>query len=411
MASKFSPPTQDELSKPRYSADTRAVHADDYMNTTNTDVAPPLHVATTYRYAEDPKVLRVVGDEDVHLTIPPNIYSRLAQPNTTRLESILSSLCHGHALTYSSGLSAFHAMLVYYRPRVIAISDGYHGCHGVIAIMKKLYRLKVVSLWDEQEWDEIDLREGDIIHVETPLNPSGEAINLLHFRELATKRGALLTVDSTFGPPGLQDPFVQGADCIMHSGTKYFGGHSDMLCGVLVVPPHKRDVWERMWKERMYLGSVMGNMEGWLGVRSLRTLELRVARQSESTTKIVEWLSTSLAGEGDDALLIQKVVERIQHASLQKEDMEWICKQMPGGYGPVFVIWMKSPKLARFLPSKLALFHHATSLGGVESLIEWRRMSDLGVDERVLRVSVGVENWEDLREDLREGFSGVEGLV
>jgi cystathionine gamma-synthase len=298
-------------------------------------------------------------------------------------------------------------MLVFFRPKVIAIGDGYHGCHGVIGIMAKLYGLKTVSLWDEKEWDEAGLGAGDIVHVETPLNPTGEATNLAVFKEKAKKRGALLTVDATFGPPGLQDPFVQGADCIMHSGTKYFGGHSDMLCGVLAVPQDKRDWWEGLWKERMYLGSVMGNMEGWLGVRSLRTLELRVGRQSKNTDLIVEWLSEGLKGEGPDAAIIGKVVDRIQHASLQKGDMEWLNKQMPGGFGPVFALWMKDKDLARKLPSKLELFHHATSLGGVESLIEWRRMSDQTVDERIMRVSVGVENWEDLKLDLLNGFKAL----
>lgn len=298
-------------------------------------------------------------------------------------------------------------MLVFLKPKVIAISDGYHGCHGVIAILEKLYGLKKVNLWDEKEWDAVGLGEGDVVHVETPLNPTGEAINLEVFREKARKRGAYLTVDSTFGPPGLQDPFVQGADVVMHSGTKYFGGHSDMLCGVLVVKKEKKEWVRGLWNERMFLGSVMGNMESWLGARSLRTLELRVARQSKSTESIVKWLDASLRGEGDDAAVVQKTVLKIQHASLQKNDMEWIKKQMPGGFGPVFVIWMKSMPLARALPGKLKLFHHATSLGGVESLIEWRKMSDSGVDVRVLRVSIGVEYWEDLKADFLEGFKAL----
>ncbi|TLD29962.1 putative cystathionine gamma-synthase protein [Venturia nashicola] len=387
-----------------YAPDTLAVHADDAMNS-YTDVAPALHVSTTYRY--DNSRLVPISDEELDPLTALPVYSRLSAPNISRLELILSSLTNGQALTYSSGLSAFHAMLVFLRPKVIAISDGYHGCHGVIAILEKLYGLKKVNLWDEKEWDAVGFGEGDVVHVETPLNPTGEAINLEVFREKARKRGAYLTVDSTFGPPGLQDPFVQGADVIMHSGTKYFGGHSDMLCGVLVVRKEKKEWVRGLWNERMYLGSVMGNMESWLGVRSLRTLELRVARQSKNAESIVQWLDASLRGEGDDAAAVQKTVLKLQHASLQKDDMEWIKKQMPGGFGPVFVIWMKSMRLARALPGKLKLFHHATSLGGVESLIEWRKMSDSGVDARVLRVSIGVEHWEDLRADFLEGFKAL----
>jgi len=206
-----------------------------------------------------------------------------------------------------------------------------------------------------------------------------------------------------------------GADIVMHSGTKYIGGHSDMLCGVLAT---RNEEWVRgLAADRTVLGNVMGGLEAWLGARSLRTVELRVERQSRSAERLVGWLQGFLMGDGDEAgergkdgeekgdrEAVRGVLERVQHASLQKGDMQWLKEQMPGGYGPVFAIWMKSERLARRLPSKLELFHHATSLGGVESLIEWRTMSDTTVDTRLLRVSVGLEGWEDLRDDLGRGF-------
>lgn len=256
------------------------------------------------------------------------------------------------------------------------------------------------------------LGKGDLVHLETPLNPTGEAYEIEKYAGWAHERGAVLSVDATFAPPPLQDPFAWGADFVMHSGTKYFGGHSDMLCGVISVGK-KREGWEKdywgMFQERLFLGAVMGSMEGWLGVRSLRTLELRVVRQSQNAEKIVQWLHGLVSGDnGDaDAELVKKTVERVQHSSLQVKQNSWIEKQMPNGHGPVFAIWMKDQELAKRLPSKLHLFHHATSLGGVESLIEWRRMSDDTVDPRVLRVSVGVENWEDLKEDLRSAFKAL----
>jgi cystathionine beta-lyase/cystathionine gamma-synthase len=300
-------------------------------------------------------------------------------------------------------------MLVYIRPNVIAISDGYHGCHGVIKILTKLYGLKTVPLYDEAAWDVVGLGKGDVIHVETPLNPTGEATDLESFARKAKERGAILTVDATFGPPPLQDPFVQGADVVMHSGTKYFGGHSDMLCGVLAT--QDKSFWEGLWKERMYLGGVMGNMEGWLGVRSMRTLEVRVRAQSSGCEQLVKWIQGSLEGvEGtEDEEVIKRAVVKVQHASLQSDALEqgWLKKQMPGGFGPVFSLMLKEKEMARRLPSKLHLFHHATSLGGVESLIEWRKMSDSGVDDRLLRVSVGLENWEELKRDLLSGFREV----
>ncbi len=296
---------------------------------------------------------------------------------------------------------------MYLNPKVVAIGAGYHGCHGVIALHEKLGIVTKVNLHDEQTWDDAGLGKGDLVHLETPVNPTGEALCIREFADKAHKRGAWLSVDATLGPPGLQDPFMWGADVVMHSGTKYIGGHSDMLCGVLAVT--RKEWCVGLWEERMYLGSVMGSLEGWLGVRSVRTLELRVRRQSESAGRLVGWLDGLLQSQDreGDAGAVKEVVDSVKHASLQKDDMDWLAEQMPNGFGPVFSVWMKTPAMARALPSKLKFFAHATSLGGVESLIEWRRMSDDGVDERLLRVSVGVEGWEDLREDLLSALKSV----
>lgn len=299
------------------------------------------------------------------------------------------------------------------KPRVIAISDGYHGCHGVIGLLTKLYGLKKVRLEDTEAWAREGFGKGDVIHVETPLNPTGEAADLAYWRQKASEIGAWLTVDATFAPPPLQDPFALGVDVVMHSGTKYIGGHSDMLCGVLVT--NNDAIWKGLWEERMYLGNVMGSLEGWLGVRSVRTLEVRILGQSRNAKQLVGWLNACFSDHSSDTdvpkpaeeetSVVKSVVAKVQHASLQKE--AWVAKQMPGGYGPVFSLWLKEEEMARRLPSKLHLFHHATSLGGVESLIEWRRMSDRGVDPRVMRISVGLENWEDLKADLFQGLKAV----
>ena len=254
------------------------------------------------------------------------------------------------------------------------------------------------------------LENGDVVLLETPVNPHGTSFNIRAYADKAHSRGAYLIVDSTFGPPGLQDPFAHGADIVLHSGTKYIGGHSDMLCGVLAT---KRSEWVvRLQDDRMFLGSVMGSMESWLGVRSVRTLELRVQRQSENATRLVNFLDTCLKqpnpSDRDSTQAIgQAGIRTIAHSSLQVNDMEWLKKQMPGGFGPVFSMTMKDERLAREVPEKLNFFHHATSLGGVESLIEWRAMSDPNVDRRLVRVSVGVENWEDLRDDIVAGLKRV----
>lgn len=305
--------------------------------------------------------------------------------------------------------------------------------------MTKLTGVKKVDLHgSDAAWDAAGLGTGDIVHVETPLNPTGEAYDLSRYAARAHARGAFLTVDSTFGPPGLQDPFAHGADAVMHSGTKYIGGHSDMLCGVLAVK--RDDWWWNLYKERLHLGAVMGNMEGWLGIRSLRTLELRVQRQSQNADLLVKWLHAAMqdneSNDGDvnltqqqssmerrgnevngnfssdrpsskEARAVRRAVAGLTHASLQASSAPWLRKQMPNGHGPVFAILLQTREMAKTFPSKLQLFQHATSLGGVESLIEWRRMSDDGVDERLLRVSVGIEDVKDLWHDIVQGLEQV----
>ncbi|KAJ5707877.1 trans-sulfuration enzyme [Penicillium malachiteum] len=385
---------------------TRSLHADDVLNVVS-DVAPPMHLSTTFRYSNDPETLIPFAD----LSEPPNptnyIYSRASAPSPTRFETILSSLLNGSAISYSSGLSSLHAALTLLNPRRISIGEGYHGCHGVIALFTRLTGLQKLPLGCAAT----DLESGDVILLETPVNPFGTAFDIAAFAEKAHSRGAYLIVDSTFAPPGLQDPFLWGADIVMHSGTKYFGGHSDALCGVLAT--RNQEWYKQLFEDRIFLGSVMGNMEAWLCVRSLRTLEVRLQRQSENATRLVNWLYTALQHPapkaGSDEEIVQNVLEEVFHASVQKTEGDWLQKQMPNGFGPVFSITMKEEHFAKALPSKLHFFQHATSLGGVETLIEWRTLSDTMVDRRLLRVSVGLENWEDLRGDLLKAFKELGG--
>ncbi|KAL6704658.1 hypothetical protein ACN47E_007940 [Coniothyrium glycines] len=405
---------------PTYHPATYGVHADDRINIV-TDVAPPIHTSTTFRYPRNPDDLQPAPEDGEIVDLQtPLIYSRLASANINRLEVILAPLIfpgsHGneleqlanHVVSYSSGLSAFHALLVNIVPKTIAISGGYHGCHGVIDLHKKMHGVKTVDLHaDDAAWDAAGLGKGDLVHLETPLNPTGEAFEIQKYADRAHARGALLSVDATFGPPGLQDPFAWGADIVMHSGTKYIGGHSDLLCGILALAKSNDGIRraKTLRAERIFLGAVLGSLEGWLGVRSLRTLDLRVQRQASNAEMLVQWLQDSLHGKREGGEIVKRVVNKVVHASLQEKDMLWLKEQMPNGFGPVFSFYTHRKEQARALPSALHLFQHATSLGGVESLIEWRRMSDTEVDETLLRVSVGVENWEDLRDDLLRAFS------
>ena len=303
-------------------------------------------------------------------------------------------------MCYSTGLAAIHAALVLLNPRRVSVGEGYHGSHEVISVLSRLSGLQKLSL----DCPDSSLEKGDVILLETPVNPLGTAFSIEKYAEKAHARGAYLVVDSTFGPPGLQDPFLWGADIVMHSGSKYFGGHSDLLCGVLAT--QRQDWVKQLFEDRMALGNVMGNLESWLGVRSLRTLAIRVQHASQSSARLISWLHQALnarvPAHNSEEQVIQDVLQEIFHASLQDE--AWLQKQMPNGFGPVFAIVLRTEEFARQLPSKLHFFSHATSLGGVESLIEWRALSDSRVDRKLVRISIGLENWNDLKSDLLQAF-------
>ncbi|KAF7983441.1 hypothetical protein HWV62_21704 [Athelia sp. TMB] len=258
--------------------------------------------------------------------------------------------------------------------------------------------VKVIALDD-------DYPTGDgnrvLCWLETPLNPTGESRDIQYYADKVHKVGGKILVDATFAPPPLQYPFKWGADVIMHSGSKYFGGHSDLLCGVLVVKTLPE--WTVLWNDRTFTGSMLGSMESWLLLRSLRTLHLRVPRQSESATIIAQWLAKG--GDG----IPEGTISRVWHSSIQEKDPRgWLpTKQMEGGWNATFSIQLETAEQATFLPHSLKYFVPATSLGGVESLIEQRLVSDPGADPRVVRLSIGVENVEDLKDDLRRGLQVV----
>ncbi|KAH8816946.1 pyridoxal phosphate-dependent transferase [Xylogone sp. PMI_703] len=357
---------------------TLALHADgDILQ--ESDIAPPIHLSTTFRYLYNAEHEGILGDHHYVDAINDRDapFDLNGPPTRTRFEAVLSALVHSPTLTYSSGVAAVHAYLVLLKPKCVAIGDGYYGSRQVVNLYQQLTGCETLT------FDDLDtLQKGDVIHLETPTNPTGEATSIKEFARKAHEWGAYLFVDSTFGPPGLQDPFALGADVVMHSGTKYFGGHHDLLCGTLSIRPERKDDWfKKLQEHRTILGNVLGSMEGWLGLRSLRTLELRI--------------SECLKGESDK--IIKNTIDK-------DEDMHWLREQMPNGFGGVFALEMKTEEMTRKLPGLLTLFQHATSLGGVESQVEWRRLVDSSAKPTLLRFSIGVENLEDLKADLLYGL-------
>ncbi|ONH65987.1 Cystathionine gamma-lyase [Cyberlindnera fabianii] len=367
---------------------TKLIHADDSKSRVP-DIVTPINVSTTFRYPKEPELLHAVADLPDGYPEDDYVYSRLNHPNAVRIEEVFEQILGGPSVIYSSGLAVFNAIMTHFNPKQVAVGPCYHGVRKILDIHTRNFGLKQLS-YSEEDLDK--LQPGDIVHIETPVNPEGYSKDIKWFAEKAHAKGALLSVDSTFAPPPLQDPFKFGADIIMHSATKYFGGHSDLLAGVLCVKD--RAIKKQLIDDRMYLGTNIANLEAYLLLRSLRSYDLRIKRQSENALKVVTFLR--------DNKHRFKVLKELHHSSLQTEP--FVKEQLPNGYGPVFALNVDSKETAKNLPSRLKLFHHATSLGGLESLIEWRAVTDPYVDQTLIRVSIGGEDPDDLIADLESAF-------
>ncbi|KAJ3741242.1 Cys/Met metabolism PLP-dependent enzyme-domain-containing protein [Lentinula detonsa] len=373
------------------------LHGDSSVHGERIEVAPSISVSTTFR--ADPDELPL---DAIDLQNPTrHVYSRYTQDISTRVEHVLKKLLDGHVATYASGLAACFAALVYYKPNRIAIRGGYWGCHHTIGIYKKCRDIAVEIIDFDDEF-----KPGDLCWVETPVNPTGESRDIQYYADKIHRVGGKLLVDSTFAPPPLQYPFKLGADCILHSATKYIGGHSDLLAGLLVVKTEAE--WLELQSDRTYMGTVMGSLESWLLLRSLRTFHLRIVRQSATATALVQWLKTVALTSKDDSFegVPGGVLAKVFHSSLQEVDSRGFhpSQQMQGGWSATFSILLSTPGYAKALPHLTKYFVPATSLGGVESLIEYRARADPNEDPTLVRISVGVEDFEDLKADLEQAF-------
>lgn len=347
--------------------DTLAVHGDAGIEA-SPDVAPPIHVSTTFD-AENADGL---------------VYSRVEQPTRRRLEAVLGALDGGEAVVYASGQAAATAALMHLHPRRVAIARG--GYHGIQAAIDALHAWGV-----EKVPLDAALGKGDVVWLETPKNPTCEIQDIAAHAARARAAGARLVVDGTFATPVLQRPLALGADLVLHSMTKFLSGHSDALGGVLVAA--EAAVADELRRSRTFSGAVPGVLETWLVLRGVRTLGLRVRRQTETATRLAAFLEPRVA--------------RVWHPSLASHPGHALAARQMSGPGAILSIELATEDAARELPRHLSLFRDATSLGGVESLIEWRRKHDPEAPPALLRVSVGIEGYEDLAADLERGLAKV----
>ncbi|SFL51565.1 trans-sulfuration enzyme family protein [Shimia aestuarii] len=370
--------------------DTLLAQAGGAIDLASGGVVPPIQPSTTF-----------VRDADYAPLNPANTYARDHNDAVRQAEAVLTQLEGGDAaLLFPSGMAAIAALFrtVPTGGRVIVQSGIYWGTTKWIREFCE--RRQVVM-------DEVDASDAaalmaacatgaaHLVWIETPSNPWLKIVDIAVAKKAARSCGALLAVDSTAASPILTNPLKLGADVVMHSTTKVINGHSDVLGGVLVA----RDpgaVWDEIANDRASAGAVMGPFEAWLLLRGMRTLPLRVERMCENAMKVARFLEDHPA------------VEAVWYPGLESHPGHELAKrQMPQGFGFLMSFLVKGDRdTALKVAGRLGLFHRATSLGGVESLVEHRHTIEphTGIPETLLRISVGTEKADDLIADLGQAL-------
>ncbi len=337
-------------------------------------------------------------------------YSRAANPTRQALEDSLASIENGaRGLAFSSGLAAIDCVLKLLNPgdEIIACDDLYGGTYRMFTRLFEKYQLKFhfVNMDDVSNVSAKINEKTKLIWLETPTNPLMKLIDIKAVCDLAKGKGILVAVDNTFASPYLQQPLDLGADIVMHSATKYLGGHSDVIAGALITKD--RELGEQLHFIQFASGGILGPHDSYLVLRGIKTLALRMQRHSENGQKIAEFLENHA-----------KVKDVIYPGLASHPQHELAKTQMPKGFGGMVSFNFKSGAKAdavSFL-EKLKVFTLAESLGGVESLanhpalmthasIPAEKRAEIGITDDLVRLSVGIEDIEDLIADLERAFS------
>ena len=371
--------------------ETLAIHAGRQVDTATGALRDPLHLSTTFERDADGEYPRGY------------YYTRTGNPNRSSLERAITALERGHdAVAFGSGSAATLAVFQLAAPagRIVCGRDCYHG------IAKQLR--EIVPSWGvtTEFVDTTDLAAVEaaldrapttLLWFETPTNPMLQVSDIAALVERAHARGVLVGCDNTFASPVLQQPLRLGADLVMHSTTKYLGGHSDVLGGVAVVRAPGREL-DGLRLMQGIGGGVPSPFDCWLVQRSLATLPLRIRQQAANALAVAHFLHAD-----------RKRVQRVYYAGLPDHPGHQVAlRQMEGGFGAVLSLEVPGGKeRALAVAARAKLFTRATSLGGVESLIEHRASME-GPESRtppgLLRLSIGLEHAEDLIADLDQAL-------
>jgi cystathionine gamma-synthase len=373
--------------------ETRAIHEGQEPDPSTGAVIPPIYQTSTY-------VQEAVGEHKGY------DYSRVANPTRSALQRCLASLEGAeHGVAFSSGLGATTTLMHLVDPgeRVVLIADVYGG---VYRMTSQVYEPKgyVFDYLPADEFNRnlaahLDERTR-IVWVETPSNPMLNVVDIRAAAEATHAAGALLVVDNTFATPYLQQPLELGADAVVHSTTKYLGGHSDVIGGF--VATNDPTIAERLFFLQKSLGAVPGPFDCWLVLRGVRTLALRMERHCENARRVVELL------EGHGA------VERVLYPGLDSHPGHEIAAGQMRDFGGMVSFLAASEEDALAICARTRIFKLAESLGGVESLIEHpARMTHastasapFAAPKELIRLSVGIESADDLVADLEQALVG-----
>jgi cystathionine gamma-lyase len=369
---------------------TRAIHAGQRPDPTTGAIMTPVYQTSTY---VQPALGRHLGYE----------YARTHNPTREALEGNVASLEGGRfGVAFASGLAATDTMIKLLSAGDHVVSgEGVYG--GTFRLFDKVFaRLGIeFTFVDSGDLDEIRgaVRAGStrLVHVETPTNPMMRLTDLAAAAGIAHEAGAWLSVDNTFASPYNQRPLEHGADLVLHSTTKYLNGHSDMVGGMIVV--NDEEIHERLRFLQNAAGGVPGPWDCWLALRGTKTLHLRMRAHNENGQRIAEWL------EGHAA------IERVHYPGLASHPQHELARRQMAGFTGMISVETGSMERARALVEGVRVFSLAESLGGVESLIGHpammthasvpvTRRQAMGLSDGLVRLSCGVEEVEDLMEDL-----------
>lgn len=360
--------------------ETRAVVLGRPPRTPGSAVNPPVELTSTH-----------VTPGDFADGVP--IYGRYGNATWAALEEVLGGLEHGRAVTFASGMAAGTALFALV-PRGARVVMGETSYNAMLALARELdavgdLRLTLVDVADTDAV-RAALPGADWLLLESPTNPLLEVADLPALIVAARDADVRVGVDNTFATPLLQNPLALGADVVLHSATKYLAGHSDVLLGALVTTDDA--LHERLVDHRTLRGAIPGPFEAWLALRGVRTLGVRLARQQETAAELARRLAEHPA------------VARVRYPGLPDDAGHAVAARTMRGFGAMVAIEpVGGREAATAVTQRVRLWTPATSLGGVESLIERRRRipsEPTTVPEALLRLSVGLEDVEDLWRDL-----------